>query len=580
MPSLELVHDDLVLMDRLRELKASEDYAKPYFERAKQHYKTFKMVNDDVDWPFANKVFTADTSKYVLDAIAKIYTTLFGETPIFAWRERYGDGASKLTENLEQLTNWMIDFSGDDFTEEQYDTTFNKAVFGLGYLGVFPMYDKFKGKDVCIGGRFFAPDFWDVLPSWRAYRAKVARHMWHREWLHIDEIAEKFESGYFTGDFDQVLGSNGQPYDSKWHTELLQEIGMEDWIPDEDSNMVEVWNRYANGEVESILNRSYIGRNTAITAPGYLPFDHPWTDTRYIKLPKEWFGMGIPELLQFLQLDKNLLRSQHRENLDMIMNAVIKARRGAGIDIDMLEWYPGAVWMLSDLDDVQVEQMQDAMSGIVLNLEAKLEMEMEDLSGQPRYSRGMTPPHGRETATTVARLQQAGLTRMDMQVRMTEMSQIRDLGWKLALLAKDKMHDDIFEKITRGKTKDQVFEQTDDFDLKYLVDAQPMGARITAVKELKADQMMQLFQMASQIDPALTANDPNPYRISLRSIMEVMLKAQGLHEDIIEKTLPLVQGGPGGGMVDGKAKAVPPGTLNNPQDLAMFAEALQGGGPQ
>jgi hypothetical protein len=535
------------LKELLNELKQSEDFAEPYFERAEDYYKLSRIIpNDDAEWPYLNRIRTADTFSFVEDASSKIFNTIFSVFPFISWKKRVGLGNEGLPTILESLTNWMIESEIDEFTHEQYEAVKTKCIYGTSHFGIFPHYDTYKRGEVCVGARYLTADFWDVLPNVADYRAgRNARSQWYREWLDPAEVESMFKDGTFIGSFADIpeVGSAEGGFKREWHKELLQEIGWENY-PISEPNGMEIWNRYDDGQVITIINRGYIARDTALTTPRkkYLPYNVPFTDMRYIIWPKEYWGMGVPESLEQLQKDKDLIRSQHRENIDLVLNAVMKVKRDANIDINDLEMYPSALLMVEDMDDIEIWTPNDVTSQSVIPIESKIETEMDRSTGLYRYGRGETPPHGRERATTVVKLQQAGLGRMETQIKLTELYAIRRMGYQLAMLGRHKLNKDIFQKVA-GVSKEEAFKDTDDFDMKYLVDAQPVGSAVSQIKELRIDQMLQTLDLITKFPPAITQDDPEPFRVAIRKVLATTLVALGHSKrEVDEEILPKLAG--------------------------------------
>ena len=70
----------------LRRLQSSEDYCRPYFERAKRYYKLYRFgsaVKAD-DWPYVNRVRSRDIFAFVEDTTALLIQTLFATMPFFS----------------------------------------------------------------------------------------------------------------------------------------------------------------------------------------------------------------------------------------------------------------------------------------------------------------------------------------------------------------------------------------------------------------------------------------------------------------------------------------------------------------
>ncbi len=530
---------------------------------------------DDPTWPYVNMIHAPDTLMFVLEAVAKFFNVVFSHEKVFTWERKKGEQAEKLVPALDVVTDWMINSSEGEMQSETYDTYWTKCMFGNGYLGVFPFYDIFKTNErTCVGAEFVNADYWDLWPDPGMSRiGRRGTHLWHREYMDAAIVEQMFKDKVFTGDFKEVpLG----PFaDESPHKKLLKQHGIIGWSPEYESE-VEVFHRYEKGEVITFLNRVYMARDTKRTAPGFLPYDLPFAGTRYVQLANEFFGIGAPEIIYSMQSFKNLLLSQHADNIDLSLNAVIKGRIDAGIDFSSIKAHPHALWLYrDDPKDIDVVQFPDMTSTSMMANAQFAEGQMERGLSLWRYVLGQEPKTGRETGKTVETLQRAGANRIDAQIKLDEFVFWRQVGMKMALLAEDKLNDDVFERVT-GDKKEDIFGKTDEIDLKYRVDAIAMGSSATAIQEIRADQLMKMFQTLTTMDPRLPESDPDPFRISLKAILEPFFVALGVPKRIIDKTLiSLEQAGPGGGTgAEGEAFPIPQGALSGDTSAADLAKAL------
>jgi len=129
----------------------SEDFAEPYFERAKNYYKLTRQFNVDEPWPYSTKIATPDTLSFVEDSAANIFNTLFGAQPFVKWKPTRGFEQGVLTEGLDAATVWMIESNYDQFMQEMYAATHIRTMYGTSHFGVFPEYDKFRKRDNVLG---------------------------------------------------------------------------------------------------------------------------------------------------------------------------------------------------------------------------------------------------------------------------------------------------------------------------------------------------------------------------------------------------------------------------------------------
>lgn len=81
----------------------------------------------------------------------------------------------------------------------------------------------------------------------------------------------------------------------------------------------------------------------------------PYFKGNYIRLPTQFYGIGVAELVMGLQIEKNEIRNSRMDNINLAMNKIIAVMK------DMVppnEWQrlvsePGAIWLFKGVDDVR-----------------------------------------------------------------------------------------------------------------------------------------------------------------------------------------------------------------------------------
>lgn len=81
----------------------------------------------------------------------------------------------------------------------------------------------------------------------------------------------------------------------------------------------------------------------------------PYFKGNYIRIPGQFYGIGVAELVMGLQIEKNEIRNSRMDNINLSMNKIIAVIK------DMVppnEWNrlisePGAVWLFKGVDDVR-----------------------------------------------------------------------------------------------------------------------------------------------------------------------------------------------------------------------------------
>jgi hypothetical protein len=557
----------------LKDFHRSEEYTTSYFNRAKTHYKNYRLYRTKSDFPYANSVFTPDTFAYVEDAAARITQTLFSKEPVFivSGRDKMADMgiAAQLTEALSYFTG-NSDF---ELFAEALDFFKAGAMLGTSYLGVYPDFEEDpNGMLMYRGPRFENIDYWDGYPDSKAKRInKFARFFVRRKVIYSEELQALADQGYYDKSaVSRIIdGSFGEMMNT-YHRDLLAEIGLSQYTS-EDPNKHEILEWYGNGQVVCVGDRKEIIKDTRRMNTIALPYAIPIVDYRYVSIPGEFYGIGIPEVIRDLQADKNIIRSQRRENVDLILNKILKVKTGAtDVDIDMLKYFPGAVWMVGDHADIQEHDMRDVTSSAYKEEEV-ITWDMDNATAQWMYSRGAQPQR-EETATGIIRLQQASLARFDVNIKLTEFSSMRSIAKMIILQMRRFLPQQEYERIL-GEP-DRGFYQISEHDLVKMYDFVPVGSSITNIKELRATQVMKAQEMLFSVPPQVQQMEG--FKINYRNVLEMGLKEALDIRDVGN----LIQDAPPPPPPNPFMQGGPQGMVNMPPDLLLKQAMAKAGGPQ
>jgi hypothetical protein len=339
--------------------------------------------------------------------------------------------------------------------------------------------------------------------------------------------------------------SSGADPEKDWHRVLLEEVGLTNYHTDE--NDVEVLHYFSGGHVITIGDRRAILRNSNDSGKRPFPYDMPIVQFKYMPVPLEFFAMGIPEVLESLQEDKNLIRSARRDNIDLCINKVLKAKSGADINFDLIKFYAGAIWPLDNLDDIQEMDMKDVTQSSYQE-EGLVGSDMENALSLFGYARGQTPEHS-EQPTTVMKLQQASLNRLDLAVKLAEFTTLQNIAARIIMLTRRYMQQDDYEAIVGGK--DAGFYQMTEEDIKRFYFFKPMGSSVTHVKEVRLQQIQAALQTALNIPPELRQNHIEPYTLNLYAAEKELYDAVDVRNpDRLLVKMPSEQEAQQGGGVD------------------------------
>lgn len=542
----------------LQAYQRSEDYTRTYFDRAKTHYKHYRLYRDKKDYPYANSIFCPDTFNFVEDAAAKEVQALLGSSPVYQVIPRKG-GVVEIANQLNVVLQWAIETPEFEFFIEFLDFKKNSAIFGTSFLGVLPDF-KFTDQGLVYAGpRFDFNDFWDIFPDPLARRlGRNCRYIIKRSKPYFEELMDMEQKGIYKNVRQMETLNSGDIDDER--KQLLMDIRVQQYISD-DKDVHEILEMYSYGHIITVGDRQVILRDTRSDKFRPYPYDIPLVDDRYVPVPGEFYGMGIPEILRDLQADKNTVRSQRRENVDLILNKILKLRSGADVDIDTLKFFPGAVWMVEDTDrDIKELDLRDVTQSAYQE-EEHLDMDMERATGQYRYSQGQAPQR-EETATGIIRLQQAAQSRMDISLKMTEFSAMRQIATKIILQVRQFMTQQEYERIV-GEP-DAGFYKIPLEDIQRFYDFMPVGSSITRVKEQRAKQLMEGLKMLMSIPPQVQqmGGFQVNYRKMIEMGMEEALDIKNYQQIIMDAPPPPPPPtGPGGGPQSGGGPPLPPDEL-------------------
>jgi len=509
----------------LKRLSTAEDYCRPYFDRAKRHYRLYRFgsaINDE-DWPYVNRVRTRDILAFVEDSTAIMVQTLLGTMPFFSVIPRQtsqmmlqhtGLDAVKIGKQLERALDQQFMHEDTEFLEEITDFFKEGCIHGTSYMGVYP---RFLGNSY-VGPLLKTVDFWNVLPITGARRMSKAQGVYVREFMSVEEakkLVQKFGLQGAEELFSSFSANHGED-ERKWHRNLLNEIGIENYDPSDDD--IEIIHYFSGGHVITFANRAIIIRDSRTPEINQLqqqqvvkpfPYDQPVVQYKYMPVPLEWFGMGIPEVLEVLQEDKNLIRSARRDNIDLVINKVIKARAGADINYDLIKYYAGAIWPLENVNDLEPLDQSDVTQSSYLE-EEKVAHDMENALSFFGYARGMTPER-EERPTTVIRLQQASMNRLDLSVKLAEFGVLQNIAARVILLTRRFMPQQEYEAIIGEK--DAGFYQLSEDAIRRFYLVKPVGSSVTHVKEIRQQQIAAAAGILEKVAP-VSMSGPEPFMVN------------------------------------------------------------------
>jgi hypothetical protein len=416
----------------------------------------------------------------------------------------------KIGRQVERAVDFVVSHEDVEYFEETVDCFKGAGIFGNSYQAVFPRQNSILPLIKTI-------DFWDILPVPTARRMTKARGVWYREWKTLEDL--KLDGIYKNLDKIKARTSSAGDIDGDWHKNLLNEVGMTEY--DTEGKDIEIFHYFSGGHVVTIADRKVKIRDSRGGEKPY-PYDHPIVQYKYMPIPLEFFAAGVPEVLEFLQEDDNLIRSARRDNIDLCIQKIIKARDGAGLNYEKVgKFYPGAIWEMPNLKDVEEFEIKDVTQSSFAETQLR-KHEKENALSLFGYARGMTPEHS-EQPTTVMRLQQASLNRTDLGVKLAEFGFLQNIAMRIILHIRQNVGKPDYEAIIGEQDAGFYVLGAEDIRRFYLI--RPVGSSISNIKEVRQAQTQMMMETLGGVPPEMMMNNIQPFQVDWYEVLRRGLEA-------------------------------------------------------
>lgn len=518
----------------------SENYTREPFELAQEYMKAYKMYSEvEDDWPYPHNIITPDTFSFVEDATAKLVQSFTNVDPIVAIRCGVNSNtqSEKVSQQLEIVLQHIIGIEEGDFHYQWENYCRTGAQLGNGYMMVTPIFKEglFDGKLDYV--KFSSKDFWDVLPDPRAERILDSTYLIVRQVTNMQKLRALADNGWPLENLDKLESAVSGGVSTDWHKQLLVEIGMDTFeIRDNDIELLYFFN---DGNLRILAQRCFYIYDSSDMAESPFVYGIPVVDYKFTPQPNEFFAIGIPQMIKDLQYNRNILRSQRLTNIDMVLSPPLKVRLGSEVDPSQLWMYPGAKMPVTEMDDVAWETFPDVTSGSYRE-DDQIQMSMEDATSLHRAARGQTESK-RQSGTEIIRLQQAALSRYDINIKRGEMA-LRQIAKRVVVYIHQFMDKQEYENIV-GEP-DAGFFATPLNNILRNFRFMPVGSSVSSIKEIRAQRSAQAFQLLSSIPPEVMQNNmggAKPFIVDYYELMKNILDSAELPNK--DRVLVLLQSG-------------------------------------
>jgi hypothetical protein len=214
-------------------------------------------------------------------------------------------------------------------------------------------------------------------------------------------------------------------------------------------------------------------------------------------------------------------------------------------------------------------QMQDVTQSSYQE-EAMREHDMENALSLFGYARGMTPAHS-EQPTTIMKLQQASLNRLDLAVKLAEFTTLQNIASRIIMLTRRFMDQGTYESII-GDTDAGFYRLTEE-DIRRFYYFKPVGSSVTNIKEVRQQQIQSAMDLIGRIPPELMQMNVQPFTVDWYEAMKTAFDAVDIKNvDRILIKLPPQPPPMLGDMMGGMPGQAPP-----PQEMQNLQSVPYGG---
>lgn len=540
-----------VWLDRFQK---SYNAMEPMRNAGRENYRLYRSYQQGKEQLYKHNIFVPYSFAFMEDLSAFYLLALAGLPKVYSISPRGAGISTETCMAMEELLNWCVTDERAEFILELEEMLKHLNLYSIAYLIEYPILTSVRDMEIAdFGGLaprrtsldhmfFDAPHPFLVYPEPGPKR--LSRANWVikqsfetldtiREWARIgiyEDISE-LENGDITSERDPVYA-------------LLSEIGLS---PVEyNQNKIELLDCLADGDVITIANRRAIIRDTTKDSIKPYAFRFPILDCRLSGAPGEFIGIGAIEAIKPLQKELNLLRSQRRENVSLLLNKLFKYDMLAGeVDLTTVFSAPGNI-IITQGDCLHEFPVSDVTASSYQE-ESALVYDIQNVLSLWDYSRGATPKR-RETATGIVKLQEASKSRVDWHLKKLDQYILQPLARRMLVHLREYLSENEAIEIAGPALADGVraFFSMPIENLTRLVGVKPLTESLNVQKELDLNLFIQAFDRLARMPG-----------INIMALAKALLYRIG-YKDFKE-------------------------ILNNPatQQQAQMAQAVQGvGGPE
>jgi ribosomal protein L12E/L44/L45/RPP1/RPP2 len=509
----------------LERFKRSEDFVRPQRDRGKENYKLYKMYKNQSEKVYKHDMFVPYSFAFLEDLAAYFMLSVVASPTLFTIEPRWQSVDTSMCKALETIINWSVLEERTEFALEIEEMLKNLNLYNSAYLINYPVMMEVDSRhpetgDIIQGSKVEAFDYLhlDAPHPFLMFPEPGPKRLSRSNWL----IKQSFETydNLKAWERDKIYKNLGDIKKGDQTSEvdpvetMLSSIGM--GSVEYNRSKIEILDCFSDGDVVTIANRRAIIRDTTEDAIRPYSFDLPALDCRFAGAPGEFDGMGAMEVTKPLQRELNLLRSQRRENVALILNKLFKYDMMAGeVDLTTLFSAPGNV--IVEQGDCISELPITDITASSYKEEQSLIYDLQSVLSFWDYGRGATPRR-KETATGIIRLQQAAQARNEWHLRKLDAYVLQPLCRRIITYLRESLPKADAVAIVGKEYAEGInrFYALETRDLRRLLHVRPMTDSISSIKEIDTNMFLQAFDRLIKIQG-----------VNVTSLIKILLEKLG-----------------------------------------------------
>jgi len=219
-----------------------------------------------------------------------------------------------------------------------------------------------------------------------------------------------------------------------------------------------------------------------------------------IRVPREYFSIGIAEVIEQFQDLMNIRRSQRLENIELVLQKPVLLNYNFDFDVDNLFFAPGNLILSNNITEAAIREFDFSDITGSSYQEDQIDMLLvQDASAMADAARGQSS-HSRETATGIVQLQRAALKRAETSIKGISINWLRSVTRKILIQIRTYMSQQEYERLI-GQPDAGLFRLSIK-EISQMLDIMPVSTSLDQIREQEQQSYIQAMQTLIQMPEA------------------------------------------------------------------------------